>query len=100
MNYRIRSLLLICCALITFNAHAVSFTADGNSVRGIQWYDSELDIVVRQQADDGSLDELRNIKPDAISPEMFAIPDGYRTVESQLTVLDSKSAFAFGTTEK
>jgi hypothetical protein len=50
--------------------------SDGNSVRATQWYDPVLDIVVRQQADDGAIDELRNIKLATIKTEMFAIPKG------------------------
>lgn len=73
---------------------------DGSSVHGIQWYDSELGIVVRQQADDGAIDELRNIKVEAVKPEMFAIPKDYNTIESQLTGLNSKSVITFGTTNK
>lgn len=70
---------------------------DGSSVYGVQWYDSELNIIVRQQADDGSIDELRNIKLENISPEMFAVPEGYKSVESQLTDLNTEPTFTFGT---
>ncbi len=74
--------------------------SDGNSVRATQWYDPVLDIVVRQQADDGAIDELRNIKIETINAEMFAIPEGYRTVDSQLTDLDTETGITFGTTNK
>ena len=70
---------------------------DGNSVRATQWYDPELDIVVRQQADDGAIDELRNIKLETVSAEMFAIPEGYRTVDSQLTDVNTETSITFGT---
>jgi hypothetical protein len=78
----------------------IAIAPDGSSVQGIQWYDAELDIVVRQQGDDGAIDELRNIKLETIEPQMFAIPEGYNTVESQLTDLNTKSAITFGTTKK
>ena len=55
--------------------------SDGNSVRATQWYDPVLDIVVRQQADDGAIDELRNIKLETIKTEMFAIPEGANIIE-------------------
>ena len=77
----------------------MAVSADGSSVHGVQWYDSELDIVVRQQADDGAIDELRNIKVGPIESALFAIPEGYRTVDAQLTDLISKPAMIFGMTK-
>jgi len=77
-----------------------AIASDGSSVHAIQWYDSRLDIVVRQQADDGAIDELRNIKIETINPEMFAIPEGYKTVDSQLTDLNTETSITFGTTKK
>ena len=74
--------------------------SDGNSVRATQWYDPVLDIVVRQQADDGLIDELRNIKLETIKAEMFAIPEGYRTVDSQLTDVSTETGITFGATNK
>lgn len=73
-----------------------SISPDGSSVHGIQWYDSELDIIVRQQADDGAIDELRNIKIEQLNAAMFTVPDGYKSVESQLTDLNSETAIKFG----
>ena len=78
----------------------LAIAPDGSSVHAIQWYDSELDIVVRQQADDGAIDELRNIRIETINPEMFAVPEGYKTVESQLTDLNTRSTMTFGTADK
>lgn len=74
--------------------------SDGNSVRATQWYDPVLDFVVRQQADDGAIDELRNIKLATIKTEMFAIPEGYRTVDSQLTDVNTEAGITFGTANK
>jgi len=74
--------------------------SDGNSVRASQWYDPVLDIVVRQQAEDGAIDELRNIKLATIKAEMFAIPEGYRTVDSQLTDVNTETGITFGTANK
>jgi hypothetical protein len=67
----------------------IAISPDGSSVHGIQWYDEELNIVVRQQVDDGSIDELRNIKIEDVSSNLFTIPEGYKSVETQLT--DSNS---------
>jgi hypothetical protein len=117
MNYIIKSILLTLFVLMSFNAYAVSFRADAvqhrgtevshakmfwndGSVRATQWYDPELDIVVRQQADDGAIDELRNIRLETASAEMFAIPEGYRTVDSQLTDVNTETSITFGTANK
>ena len=67
---------------------------DGSSVHGVQWYDAKLGIVVRQQAEGGAVDELRNIKVEKIKPAMFAIPSDYKSVEKQLTELTPKSSAA------
>ena len=74
----------------------IVFQPDGSSVHGIQWLDSELDIVVRQQDDDGGIDELRNIKVEAIHADLFAIPDGYKTVDSQLTEFKTEQSVNSG----
>ncbi len=65
---------------------------DGSNVQGIQWYDSKLGIVVRQQAADGAVDELRNIKVEKIKPALFAIPKDYKSVDAQLSELAPKSS--------
>ena len=69
----------------------------GNRVHATRWHDPVLDIVVRQQANDGAIDELRNIRIETIQAEMFAIPDGYKTVDSQLTDLNTETGNTFGT---
>ena len=63
----------------------IAISPDGSSVHGIQWYDEELNVVVRQQLDDGSIDELRNIIVEDVSSSLFTIPEGYKSVETQLT---------------
>lgn len=57
---------------------------DGSQNHSIQWFDSELEIVIRQQNDDGSSDELRNIKIENISKDMFSIPEDYKQFDSSL----------------
>lgn len=42
-----------------------------------QWYDDELDIIVRQQYENGSMDELRNIKLEEVKEEKFTVPENY-----------------------
>ena len=73
----------------------IAIAPDGSSVHGIQWYDEELNIVVRQQTDDGSIDELRNIKVEEIDPKLFAIPEDYQSVESQLSNLNAAPGLSF-----
>ena len=43
-----------------------------------QWYDEALNIIIRQQYENGSMDELRNIKIEDVSAEKFSIPESYR----------------------
>ena len=61
--------------------HAVS--ANGVSMKGEQWIDEQLNIVVRQQNDAGAVDELRNIKPEKLKASLFAIPKNYARFEEQ-----------------
>jgi hypothetical protein len=74
----------------------IAISAEGSSMHAIQWYDSELNIVVRQQADNGAVDELQNIKITELEPDLFEIPEGYKTVESQLSDLNKDPARIFG----
>jgi hypothetical protein len=74
----------------------IAISPDGSSVHAIQWYDSELNIVVRQQADSGAVDELRNIQVVDVEPNLFAIPEGYKTVEAQLSDFNQDPARTFG----
>lgn len=78
----------------------VAISPDGSSVHGIQWYDSELDIVVRQQADDGAIDELLNIKVEQINADMFAVPKGYNSVESQHADMNTDTSVTLGAANK
>ena len=61
---------------------------------------ARLNVIARLQSDDGAIDELRNIKLETIKPKMFAIPEGYKRVESRLTGLDPESAMTFGTADQ
>lgn len=59
----------------------VAFAVNGQQIHGIQWYDNELDIVVRQQYRDDFVDELRNIKVKAVKEAMFVVPEDYEIYE-------------------
>jgi hypothetical protein len=62
----------------------VAFSASGEQQQGVQWYDNELDIVVRQQYEDNVIDELRNISLAKVSKKLFVIPKGYTRFKSSL----------------
>ena len=59
--------------------------SDGNRNHSIQWHDTELDIVIRQQNDNGTMDELRNIKVEKIGKEKFSIPKDYKQFDASLS---------------
>lgn len=77
----------------------IAISPDGSSIHSIQWYDDELNIIVRQQADDGSIDELRNIQVENVDPTLFAIPEGYRPIASSFTDLNTHPSLSFGTAD-
>lgn len=60
----------------------VAFSASGEQQQGVQWYDNELDIVVKQQYEDNVIDELRNISVGKVSKKLFVIPRGYTQFEA------------------
>ena len=59
-------------------------SANGQQIHGIQWYDDELDIVVRQQYQDDFVDELRNINVKKVEEAMFTVPKGYEVYEESV----------------
>ena len=60
----------------------VAFSASGEQQQGVQWYDNELDIVVKQQYEDNVVDELRNISVGKVSKKLFVIPKDYSKFDS------------------
>ena len=54
-----------------------AFSPSGEQKQGTQWYDSELDIVVKQEYQDNVVDELRNIKLGKVSKKLFVTPKDY-----------------------
>jgi hypothetical protein len=60
----------------------VAFSASGEQQQGVQWYDNELDIVVKQQYKDNVVDELRNISVGKVSKKLFVIPKDYTKFDS------------------
>ena len=54
-----------------------AFSSSGEQKQGTQWYDNELDIVVKQEYQDNVVDELRNIKLGKVSKKLFVTPKDY-----------------------
>ncbi len=61
-----------------------AYAVSGQQIHGIQWYDNELDIVVRQQYQDDFVDELRNINVKKVKEAMFKVPEGYTVYEDSV----------------
>ena len=59
----------------------VAFSGSGEQMRGTQWYDNELDVVVKQEYQNDAIDELRNIKVGEVSKMKFSVPKGYTLFE-------------------
>jgi hypothetical protein len=57
---------------------------DGNRDHSVEWHDIELNVVVRRQDDDGTMDELRNIKVEEIGKEQFSIPKDYKQFDASI----------------
>lgn len=55
----------------------------GNAiVESEQWYDPQLNIAIRQVAQDGSFRELRNIRLGEQDDSLFAVPQGYSKMDN------------------
>jgi len=53
---------------------------DGKSSTSFQWYDPELKMNIREEADNGAFRELRNIRTGSQSEELFRVPAGYEEI--------------------
>ena len=62
----------------------IAFSASGEQKQGTQWYDNELDIVVKQEYQDNVVDELRNIKVGKINKKLFAVPEDYALFDTSI----------------
>lgn len=81
-------------------ARKLSIFMDSNGRRssGVQWYDDELNIIVRQHYQNGAEDELRNIKVEKIGKDMFTIPAGYKLFDAEELASESSAAEFNGAT--
>jgi hypothetical protein len=52
--------------------------ADGQRSQFLQWYDRELNLVIREEHPDGYVRELRDIKTGKQDKSLFSIPDGFK----------------------
>ncbi len=62
----------------------IAFSATGNQKKAIQWYDNELNIVVKQEYQSDVVDELRNIKIGKVGKKLFSIPGDYALFDTAL----------------
>ena len=51
---------------------------DGQSMQSSQWYDPQLQMMIREELPGGYVRELRNIKVGKQSAKLFEIPNGYQ----------------------
>jgi len=72
----------------------IAFSASGEQKQGTQWYDNELDIVVKQEYQNDIVDELRNIKVGKVNKELFTVPKGFALFDTSI-----KTAQQDGSTE-
>jgi hypothetical protein len=60
----------------------IAFSSTGEQKQGTQWYDNELDIVVKQEYQHDIVDELRNIEVGKVNKKLFAVPEDYALFDS------------------
>lgn len=64
---------------------------NGQRAESLQWYDSKLKMVIREELPNGSIRELKNIKIAKQKKSLFKVPSGYKkenvsTMNNQRTV--------------
>jgi len=72
----------------------IAFSASGEQKQGTQWYDNELDIVVKQEYQNDVVDELRNIEVGKVDKKLFAIPKDYALFDSMVQTAHQNEADA------
>ncbi len=77
---------------------SIFMDSNGRSSSGVQWYDDELNIIVRQRYQNGAEDELRNIRLEKIANDKFTIPAGYKLFDAEELASESGSAEINGIT--
>jgi len=77
---------------------SIFMDSNGRSSSGVQWYDDELNIIVRQRYQNGAEDELRNIRLEKIANDKFTIPAGYKLFDAKELASESSTAELDGIT--
>ena len=72
----------------------VAISASGKRKQGTQWYDNELDIVVRQEYQSDVIDELRNIEVGKVSKQKFVVPEDYALFDTSINTAQQADADA------
>lgn len=78
----------------------VAFSASGEQQQGVQWYDNELDIVIKQQYKNDVVDELKDIKIGGVSKDLFVVPKGYALLDSAVKTPNQKDGLSNEVTKK
>lgn len=68
----------------------IAFSRTGEQIQGTQWYDNELDIVVKQEYQSDVVDELRNIEVGKVDKELFTVPKDYALYDSSVRTAQQK----------
>jgi hypothetical protein len=68
----------------------IAFTRTGEQIQGTQWYDNELDIVVKQEYQSDVVDELRNIEVGKVNKQLFTVPKDYALYDSAVRTAQQK----------
>ncbi|MGA8178794.1 MAG: DUF4412 domain-containing protein [Desulfobacterales bacterium] len=65
----------------------VSYMGYKSTSKSIAWISKKLDMPIRTQSQDGSMNELRNIKERSTSAKYFEVPNGYKQVSNMMELL-------------
>jgi hypothetical protein len=65
----------------------VSYMGYKSTSKSIAWISKKLDMPIRTQSQDGSINELRNIKEGSTSAKYFEVPNDYKQVSNMMELL-------------
>jgi len=64
-----------------------NFMGYKNTSKSIAWISKKLDMPIRTQSQDGSINELRNIKEHSTSAKYFEVPKDYKQVSNMMELI-------------
>ena len=64
-----------------------SFMGYTSTSKSIAWISKKLDVPIRTQSQDGSINELKNIKERSTSAKYFEVPNGYKQASNMLELM-------------